>query len=57
MNFFKKIFGGDTATKSDEEHNKEDERRMEHEKMTKETHDKEHQGEENKKPKNLCEFC
>ena len=56
MNFFKKIFGGDDSVKSDAEREKADDVEVSHEKMPKETHDKEH-NDENKKPKNVCEFC
>lgn len=57
MNFFKKIFGGGEAPHSDADRAaQEDRAEMKHEETPKETHDKEHQG-ENKKPKNVCEFC
>ncbi len=55
MHFFKKIFGSKkSAQEQDARHEHKDETHTPS--ADKETHDKEHNG-ENKKPKNVCEFC
>ena len=55
MSFWKKIFGGDEHEKEhDDGHAHKDEARAPS--SEKDAHDKEHNG-ENKKPKNVCEFC
>lgn len=54
MSFWKKIFGGESDKKSAVEQTQKSETLPPQEK--KEAHDKEHSG-ENKKPKNVCEFC
>lgn len=54
MHFLKKFFGGDSNKKHDAEEMKKDEAHEPSDK--KDEHDKEHNG-ENKKSKNVCEFC
>lgn len=54
MGFWKKFFGGDDDKEHDAEEASKSEVRPPQEKR--DEHDKEHDG-ENKKPKNVCEFC
>ena len=54
--FFKKIFGGGSKVEQKTSAGGSTMPAQGGQKMPKEVHDKDHQG-ENKKPKNVCEFC